>query len=62
MLILFLSYFVRYITISNWGGNEPNRGTEENCLAIAKSYNWKWFDYICNSPREYICEMSLNTN
>ena len=53
-------FFVfRYVAIRNWGGNEPTHGVEENCLGLAKAFDWKWFDLPCASPRSYICEMFI---
>ena len=39
----------------NWRGQEPNGGTEENCVAI--SHDGKWIDDGCFRPRFFVCKI-----
>ncbi|XP_070538393.1 lithostathine-like [Ptychodera flava] len=40
----------------NWDDNEPNGGTEENCVEMRDHRNGKWNDESCDKERGYICE------
>ncbi|KAK3106703.1 hypothetical protein FSP39_025522, partial [Pinctada imbricata] len=46
----------RYAKFVNWGGNEPNGGTGENCALMASGYDYRWADYSCSNVYKFICE------
>ena len=43
---------------SNWGANEPNGGTAENCIHMMRSYkNRRWNDLSCSQSRRFVCKI-----
>ena len=43
----------------NFANNQPDdwKGTED-CVEMLPSWEWKWNDLNCNTPRHYSCELS----
>ena len=43
----------------NFANNQPDdwKGTED-CVEMHPSWEWKWNDLNCNTPRHYSCELS----
>ena len=39
---------------TNWGSNQPNNLSYENC--VSKDYTGKWHDFGCHWRKSYICE------
>ena len=42
---------------SNWGGGEPNGGTDENCAEMTEN---GWNDKICNTKRPFVCKVAAS--
>lgn len=43
----------------NWAENEPNGGSQENCVELSGS---GWNDKICSTPRPFVCKMAASTD
>ncbi|XP_062611210.1 perlucin-like protein [Saccostrea cucullata] len=49
------------ISINNWGKNEPNGHTGENCVLALAGLHYKWEDYPCDTVKPFVCEMLLGS-
>lgn len=41
---------------NNWGPNEPDGNSVENCVIMSGYFHGKYADAECHSPRRFICE------
>jgi hypothetical protein len=58
-----LSYGYKAIdpNFTYWGANDPYSKPGELCMVYRKyeesKYFWRWFDYCCNGPFHFICQI-----
>ncbi|KAK3098571.1 hypothetical protein FSP39_020766 [Pinctada imbricata] len=49
------------LTYTNWHGNEPQGGKNQNCIwKFGVNINYEWIDISCFEPAAYMCEKEGN--